>query len=79
MCDKDYKMTKKELLNMIETRLRLVAFVYSQNSTPLAREATVKNCLNEIEQALEELENKETAQDDKDKELPKQTKSKKTA
>jgi len=68
-------MNKEQLLNLIEVKLRLVAFIYSQNSTALAREHAILNSLTEIKEAITNLEEKKDAPE----ELPKQTKPRKTA
>lgn len=48
-------MNKQEVLTVIDKKVREVAQVYSQNSTALAREMTLKMAIREIEEAIESL------------------------
>jgi len=48
-------MNKQDVLTVIDKKVREVAQVYSQNSTALAREMTLKMAIKGIEEAIESL------------------------
>jgi len=57
-------MNKQEVLNIVDKKVREVAQVFSQNSTALAREFTLKIAIGEIEEAIEKLLKKEEVVND---------------
>jgi hypothetical protein len=67
-------MNKQEVLNLVDKKVREVAQVFSQNSTALAREFTLKMAIGEIEEAIEKLLKKEEAVNDNNSK-PKGTKN----
>lgn len=48
-------MNKQEVAKIVDNKVREVAKVYSQNSTPLAREMTLNIAIKEIVEAIEQL------------------------
>jgi hypothetical protein len=48
-------MNKQEVSTIIDKKVREVAQVYSQNSTALAREMTLKMAIKDIEEAIERM------------------------
>lgn len=67
-------MNKQEVLTLVDKKVREVAQVFSQNSTALAREFTLKIAIGEIEEAIEKLLKKEVEPND-NKSKPKGTKN----
>lgn len=67
-------MNKQEVLTLVDKKVREVAQVFSQNSTALAREFTLKIAIGEIEEAIEKLLKKEEVEND-NKSKPKGTKN----
>ena len=48
-------MNKQEVAKLVDYKIREVAKVFSQNSTPLAREMTINIAIKEIVEAIEQL------------------------
>lgn len=52
---KEKQMNKQEVAKLVDNKVREVAKVFSQNSSPLAREMTINIAIKEIVEAIEQL------------------------
>ena len=59
-------MNKQEVAKLVDYKIREVAKVFSQNSTPLAREMTINIAIKEIVEAIEQLLEGEMTNDSSD-------------
>ena len=59
-------MNKQQVAKLVDNKIREVAKVYSQNSTPLAREMTINIAIKEIVEAIEQLLEGEMTNDSAD-------------
>jgi hypothetical protein len=59
-------MKKQEVAKLVDYKIREVAKVFSQNSTPLAREMTINIAIKEIVEAIEQLLEGEMTNDSSD-------------
>jgi len=57
-------MNKEQVLTIVDKKVREVAQVFSQNSTPLARELTLTEAIKGIREAIESLLSSEEKQTD---------------